>query len=84
MSDTYRQAPAFIKRGKDYQEHGRFYSITQEAADKVMQTLSGKNGNELKIMMVLLGTLGDGSFRISERWILDRTGMEHSSYIRAR
>lgn len=32
-----------------------------------MQTLSGKNGNELKIMMVLLGALGDGTFRISER-----------------
>ena len=67
MSDTYQQAPVFIKRGKDYQEHSRFYSITQEASDKVMQTLSGKNGNELKIMMVLLGTLGDGTSRISER-----------------
>lgn len=84
MSDRYNQAPAFIKRGKDYEEHGRFYSITQEAADRVMNGLNGRCGNELKIMMVLLGTLGDGSFRISEKWILDRTGMEHSSYIRAR
>lgn len=56
----------------------------QDALDVVFNELSGKNGNELKIMVVLLGTLGDGSFRISEQWLLDRTGMEHSAYIRAR
>lgn len=38
----------------------------QDALDVVLQDLSGKNGNEIKIMVVLLGTLGDGSFRVSE------------------
>jgi len=38
----------------------------QDALDVVFNELSGKNGNELKIMVVLLGTLGDGSFRVSE------------------
>lgn len=66
MAASFAQAPAFYKTGKEYKSNRRFYSITQEAADAVFQQLPGKNGNELKIMVVLLGTLGDGSFRISE------------------
>lgn len=66
MATTYAQAPAFYKTGQDHKSNNRFYSITQEAADAVFQQLPGKNGNEIKIMIVLLGTLGDGTFRISE------------------
>lgn len=66
MATSYAQAPAFYKTGQDHKYSKRFYSITQEAMDAVFNTLSGKNGNELKIMVVLMGTLGDGTFRISE------------------
>lgn len=33
-------------------------------------------------MLVLIGT--KPGFRISEQWILDRTGLQHASYINAR
>ena len=38
----------------------------------------------MKIMWVLLGTAGDGSFRVSEKWIQERTGMSQQAYNRAR
>lgn len=52
--------------------------------DIIFSELDGKHGCQIKIMCVLIGTLGDGSFAISEKWILDRTGMSQQSYSRAR
>lgn len=52
--------------------------------DSVFNQLNGKQGNQIKLMSVLLGTAGDGSFAVSEKWICDRTGMDQSNYSRAR
>ena len=35
-------------------------------------------------MCVLLGTIGDGSFGISEAWVQERTGMIQQTYNKSR
>lgn len=60
------------------------YLLPQKIMDTVFNELDGKNGNQLKLMVVLLGTIGDGSFKISNDWIYQRTGMDQSAYSRAR
>ena len=84
MAECFLKAPALLTIGADHEDNSRFYRVRQEALDIVFNELSGKSGNELKLMVVLMGTLGDGSFRVSEQWALDRTGMDHSAYNRAR
>lgn len=37
----------------------------------------------IKLMIVLMGTKGDGKFGISEKWIRKRTGMSKQNYHRA-
>lgn len=66
MVDCFKKAPVLRHQGQDNCGNSRFYRVMQDALDVVLQDLSGKNGNEIKIMVVLLGTLGDGSFRVSE------------------
>lgn len=66
MTENFMKAPALLKSGADQRGNPRFYRVTQDALDVVFNELSGKSGNELKVMVVLLGTLGDGSFRVSE------------------
>ena len=61
-----------------------FYQLPQDIMDIIFNQLDGKNGNQMKIMIVLLGTVGDGSFRVSEKWICERTGTVQQSYNRAR
>lgn len=81
MSDL-RQAPKLYHSGK--KDKKDFYLLPKNLMDSIFNQLSGKQGNQIKLMCVLLGTLGDGSFRVSEKWICDRTGMEQSAYVRAR
>ena len=80
---NYNQAPKLYHL-KDAFKSNNFYQLPQGVMDKVFQKLSGREGNAIKLITVLLGTLGNGSFGISEAWICERTGMEHSTYIRAR
>lgn len=60
---------------------GNFYQIPQNVADKVFQEL-GNSSAQLRIMLVLIGT--KEGFNVSEKWILERTGLQHASYINAR
>ena len=76
---NYNQAPELKFNGT--KGTGQFYMIPQELADIVFKEL-GNCSAQLRIMLVLLGT--KEGFRISEKWILDRTGLQHSSYIKAR
>ena len=80
---NYNQAPKLYHL-KDAFKSNNFYQLPQGVMDKVFQKLSGREGNAIKLITVLLGTLGNGSFGVSEAWICERTGMEHSTYIRAR
>lgn len=80
--NTFRQAPRLFHIGsKDKKD---FYLLPKNLMDSVFNQLSGKQGNQIKLMSVLLGTAGDGSFAVSEKWICDRTGMDQSNYSRAR
>ena len=59
-----------------------FYRSAQELTSYILNTLSGKHGNLIKLMWVLLGTAP--GFRISEKWILEKTGMTQQRYSEAR
>ena len=50
----------------------------------VFNRLNGKHGNQLKLLIVLMGTSGKHNFRVSQKWITDLTGMDESGYKRAR
>ena len=85
MSETYKQAPRLIHRGKkmeNTQEY--FYQLPQNLMSKIFYELDGKHGNQIKLMCVLIGTAGDGTFRVSRRWMMEQTGMDESGYTRAR
>lgn len=79
---NFRQAPRLYFNGD--KGDGRFYSLPHELMDTVFRQLNGKQGNQIKLMIALFGTIGDGTFRISQKWICDRTGMNQSNYVRAR
>ena len=80
---NYKQAPK-LYHNKDNFKSKNFYNLPQELMDCVFQQLDGKCGNQIKLMTVLLGTLGDGTFGVSEAWICDRTGMIQQTYNTAR
>lgn len=76
---NYNQAPELRFNGA--KGGGQFYQVPQELADIIFKEL-GNASAQLRIMLVLLGT--KEGFKISEKWILDRTGLLHASYIKAR
>lgn len=79
---NYKRAPQiYHNAGKG---NGNFYKLPQNIMDIVLTQLDGKNGNAIKLMIVLLGTSGDGSFRASEKWIEKKTGMKKQNYHRAK
>lgn len=59
-----------------------FYQCPMPLMDYICSVLHHQDCNYLKLMMVLIGT--DEGFRISEKWILARTGMTKSVYIKVR
>lgn len=73
------RAPTLINKKPNTKN---FYALNQDIMDIIFNKLSGKEGNQIKLMSVLIGT--KSGFGISESWILERTGMSHASYIRAR
>ena len=79
---NFRKAPKLYHSGK--KENKDFYLLPKKLMDPIFNQLNGKQGNQIKLMAVLLGTAGDGRFAVSEKWICDRTGMDQSSYNRAR
>lgn len=79
---NFKQAPKLYHSGK--KKEGIFYQLPQDLIDIVFNALDGKNGNQIKLMCVLLGTQGNGSFGVSEKWICERTGMVQQTYNKAR
>ena len=80
---NYKQAPKLYHNKNNFYENN-YYGLPQELMDCVFQQLDGKCGNQIKLMIVLLGTAGDGTFGVSEKWICDRTGMLQQTYNTAR
>lgn len=81
--ENFRQAPKLVHIGKKTLGKN-FYQLPQSLMDSILQQLDGKCGNQIKLMCVLLGTLGDGSFKVSEKWISQRTGMTQQAYNKTR
>lgn len=79
---NYRQAPELEHNGdKNLKKDKYFYQYPMALADIVFREL-GNSSAQLRIMLVLIGTAP--GFKVSEQWILDRTGLVQSSYSRAR
>lgn len=76
---NYNQAPELRFNGT--KGKGQFYQLPQDLMDKVFKEL-GNSSAQLRIMIVLLGT--KEGFKISDKWICDRTGLQHPSYVTAR
>ena len=75
-----KKPPTLIHQGE--KGNGIFYKLPQDVIDVIFNTLDGKNGNAIKLMVVLLGTCGDGNFSISEKFIQTHTGMAKQNYHR--
>ncbi len=80
---NFKQAPKLLHNKNKY-ESNNYYNLPQELMDSVFTQLDGKCGNQIKLIVVLLGTLGNGTFGVSEKWICDRTGMVQQTYSKAR
>lgn len=80
---NYEQAPILCFNGSKTQGNttNQTYQIPQKLADIIFNTL-GNASAQLRIMLVLCGT--KEGFSISEKWILERTGLKHASYVTAR
>lgn len=77
-----KQAPTLAHNGsKNTSDGEQFYLIPQALGDIVFNKL-GNASAQLRIMIVLLGT--KPGFNISQKWILERTGIGEKSYIEAR
>jgi len=85
MTENYKQAPLLVHNGFKQKFGTRnYYELPQELMRTVFNKLSGKHGNQLKLLIVLMGTAGNRGFRVSQKWITDLTGMDESGYKRAR
>lgn len=83
--ENNKQAPRLKHEGVKRNVNSKVtYQIPQDLCTAIFNGLSGKNGNAIKLMIVLLGNIGNGTFRVSEKFIKDSTGMEKKSYQRAR
>lgn len=74
------QAPKLHHSGEKMVSN-QFYQIPQDIADIVFNEL-GNASAQLRVMLVLIGT--KEGYGVSEQWILDRTGINHSSYMTVR
>lgn len=77
---NYRKAPRLIHNGS--KSKGLFYQLPQNMVENIFQNFDDKCGNQIKLLIALLGNKGDGSFRLSEEWITQHTGMSKSNYHR--
>lgn len=59
-----------------------FYMLPQELMDAVMAGIKGNCLNQLKIMVLLLGT--KEGFRVSEQYVLQHLKISEQAYLKAR
>lgn len=77
---NFNQAP-ILSFDKPKEKSKVFYNLPQDITDVIFSEL-GNSSAQIRIMIVLIGT--KPGFSISEKWMLERTGLTHSSYISAR
>lgn len=77
---NYNQAPVlYFDKPKD--KGTNYYELPQVLTDIIFKKL-GNSSAQIRLMIVLIGT--KPGFALSEKWILDRTGLTSSSYSNAR
>lgn len=81
---NYKKAPKLVHRGKKDLGNKSFITIPQDLLIKIFNGLDGKHGNCIKLMILLLGTVGDRTFGVSERWVTETCGFSQERYIDAR
>ena len=82
---NFRKAPKLYHDiDKSKLDNGMFISVPQKILRVLFTNLDGKCGNQIKLIMMLVGTIGNGKFAISEKWIMDMCGFSQPCYIRAR
>lgn len=81
---NYKQAPKLYHNKNKYDNGKDFYKLPYRIMNVIFNELSGQCGNQIKLMCVLLGTVGDGSWGVSEKWVQERTGMIEQTYNAAR
>lgn len=59
-----------------------FYMLPQELMDAVMAGIKGNCLNQLKLMILLLGT--KENFRVSEQYVLQHLNITQQAYLKAR
>lgn len=73
-----RSAPRVIHIGE--KGTGNFVQLPYSLLEGLFAKLDGRHGNAIKVMIYLLGLKGDGSFKLSKKWILKQTGMSAQKY----
>lgn len=84
MNEEFHKQAPLLYHNKEAYSYGNYYQLPQGITDKIFKSLDGRNGSQLKLMLVLLGTIGNGTFRVSQKWVEDHTGLSQPAYVRAR
>ena len=82
--ENYRKAPKLLHKGNKDSGTKSFITIPQDLLTKIFNTLDGKHGNAIKLIILLLGTVGDRTFGVSEKWVTETCGFSQPRYIDAR
>lgn len=85
MSNTNNAPALYIQGQKWIKENEQRISI----ADRLLVNIGSKKGltaNDRLLLLILIGQTNDPTkpFHPSEKWIRDRTGMSHDTYIERR
>lgn len=77
--DKFNRKGAYSKENRDGYY---FYQYPMDILEYVMNIIGGNSGNQLKLMLILLGSAK--GFGVSEKTVILRTGMKQQSYVEAR
>lgn len=83
MSEFNRNAPELIINGEKWEVNNESRIAVADRLIKAIGSNKKLKANERLLLLVLLGQARHG-FHVSEKWVLDRTGMSHDSYLRCR
>ncbi len=83
MSGNYKQAPELrFTRAKKSGKGPSYFGWEPELWKYINKELSGREGNCIKLINVLLGT-AEG-FKVSQKWICEMAGLSKDGYYKAR
>ena len=85
MANT-TNAPALYIKGQKWQQKNEQRVSVADRIWKELGTMKGLTANDRLLLILLLGQTDDKNnpFHPSEKWIRERTGMSHDTYIERR